>query len=280
MNVPQKAPTQSNDTAPGGECSLFRENLAAYVLKALDLFDRGLMEQHIRWCEDCRAEVGKLEAVVHRMGAASEDVGAPSSATWSAIRGRLIESDDTVMSAAPAATLSSKSVATKQRDWIRFVPAAIIAPLLVLVLVLGSWGASLKGDLEDRDAQLANRSLVESSLVGSGQVQLYSVQQSCPTCDGVGQVGVSESNGMGMVVGWDFDPEMQHDVWGVSDTGLRSAVCSLAIESDGAVMQMFRFPDAPSTFTDIYITDKLGKVVYVSHIVADEAEVVELTPST
>jgi hypothetical protein len=71
---------------------------------------------------------------------------------------------------------------------------------------------------------------------------------------------------MGMLVGWNFDPSQQHDVWGVNSQGEKKKVCQLHIDDTGAVMQMFSFPAETASFTDVYITDENGTLTYVSHL--------------
>ena len=258
-------------TEPDDACESCRELLGAYVLDALDQFDRGIVEQHLRWCDSCQAEFTALQTIGIGLALSAGDAGAPSPDGWSAIRARLGRedtSDDAVEPIVePAIALSSS------KSWSRWLPTAIIAPLVLAVLVLGTWSWSLQQELDRSAAELANHTLLNSTLTSSRQVQLYSMEQSCPTCDGVGQVGISKANSMGMVVGWDFDPKITHDVWGIDHNGERLPVCSLIVAQDGAVMQMFRLPDSPSRFTDIYVTDEAGNIVYTSHIADDDLSI-------
>lgn len=250
---------------PAGECSFSRDNLGAYSLQALDRVDQGLVEQHLRWCADCRAELSRLEGITTGLGLQGADVGEPFPDTWISIRARLTDEDD-------ERQVRPQGVAFRQGDRApnagRWLPISAIAPLALVVILLSAWSWSLQRDLSETQAELSNHTLLNSTLATSQQVQLFSMEQSCPTCDGVGQIGVSESSGMGMVVGWDFDPQMTHHVWGIDHDGERSRVCSLMIAQDGAVMQMFSFPDTPSKFTDLVITDQSGNLVYQSHIMA------------
>jgi len=253
---------------PAGECSFCRDHLGAYSLQALDRVDQGLVEQHLRWCADCRNELVRHEAITTGLSLQGVDVGVPAPSTWMAISARLTEDDETTVPSRRASTSAGQASAAGRGA--RWLPISVIAPLVLAVILLSAWSWSLQRDLAVSEDELSNHTLLNSTLATSQQVQLYSMEQSCPTCDGVGQVGVSESNDMGMVVGWDFDPQVTHDVWGVDHAGERSRVCSLIIAQDGAVMQMFSFPDAPSNFTDLLITDQSGKLVYQSHIMATD----------
>jgi hypothetical protein len=268
--VRDQSPKQSASTPvdPAGDCSFCRDLLGAYSLHALDRVDQGLVDQHVRWCEDCRAELARHEAITVGLGLQSVDVGEPAPSTWNAIRSRVTEGEE---SSVPSRSISGSMAPPPSSGRSgRWLPIAAIAPLVLTVILLSAWSWSLQRDLSATQDELSNHTLLNSTLATTQQVQLYSMEQSCPTCDGVGQVGVSESNGMGMVVGWDFDPQMTHDVWGIDREGERSRVCSLIIAQDGAVMQMFSFPDTPSNFTDLVITDQSGKLVYKSHIMTTD----------
>lgn len=261
-------PTNQSTNGSAEICEECRELLGAYVLQALDRFDRGIVEQHLRWCDSCRAEMEALQRIGTGLALGVPHVGAPDAGTWSAIQTRLSR-DEESEEAAPV-TSASSTVQPASPTWTRWLPASIIAPLALALILLGTWNWSLQKDLDQTEAELANHTLLNSTLTTSRQVQLYTMEQSCPTCDGVGQVGISQANSMGMVVGWDFDPLVTHDVWGIDHNGERSQVCSLVVAKDGAVMQMFRFPDTPSKFTDIYVTDEAGNLVYTSHIADDD----------
>lgn len=262
-------PSASTPVDPAGECSFCRDQLGAYSLKALDRVDQGLVEQHLRWCEDCRAELGRHEAIAIGLGLQGAEAVEPGASTWEAIRARFADHDESPSSRGIVRTTGNVRASRDGRAN-RWMPISAIAPLMLAVILLSAWSWSLQRDLTATQDEHSNHTLLNSTLATSQQVQLYSMEPSCPTCDGVGQVGVSESNGMGMVVGWDFDPQMTHDVWGIDHEGERSRVCSLIIAQDGAVMQMFSFPDTPSNFTDLVITDQSGKLVYQSHIIAND----------
>jgi hypothetical protein len=252
------------------DCSFVTDNIGAFVLDALDRVERGIVEHHLRWCESCRVEAARFDHVLETMHLATPPGPAPSPETKAALfqrievetssDGRLPQAETTV-----EANRESPSKPEPANRW-RYASAALIAPLALALLVMGVWANSLRTDLDERNVELESQVLLNDALSNGGQVELYSVQQSCPTCTGDGQLGVSESNAMGMLVGWNFDPSQQHDVWGVDSNGDRKKVCQLHVESSGAVMQMFTFPETPSVFTDVYITDENGDLIYVSHL--------------
>ncbi len=257
---------------PSEECALTRDNLEAFALGALDALDRGMIEHHLRWCEACREEAARFEQVTLALPAATAPNLSPAPSTWAAIRARLDSPEDSPeIPAKPQRSVPNPAPESRPR-WSQFVYPAIVAPLVIALLVMGAWVNSLQGQVDDTSAELANQALLNSTLSegGQGQVQLYSVERSCPNCQGTGQFGVSESTSMGMLVGWDFDPAVDHQIWGIEPDGNRQKLCHLKIKADGAVMQMFVFPESPSRFTDLYIMNGHGELTYVSHIAGDD----------
>jgi hypothetical protein len=242
--------------------------LGAFALGALDSFERGIVEYHLRWCEQCREEAASLEQVANLIPLSLPDEYVPSPATKTALFDRIARADsESRPLTMPTATAPEPTgpVATTPA-WVKYASTALIAPLALALLVMGVWANSMRMDLAERDTVAASQETISQSLPSGDQVQLYSVEKTCPTCQGNGQLGVSESNGMGMVVGWDFDPSQQHDVWQVNNLGQKAKVCQLHVDDTGAVMQMFNFPESPSVYSEVYITDEHGSLTYVSHL--------------
>jgi hypothetical protein len=138
-----------------------------------------------------------------------------------------------------------------------------VAPLAITLLVVGAWANSMRNDLDDA---ASDTTPVAAVTLQGREVQTYAVERSCDTCTGSGQLGLSEADGMGMVVAWDFDPAQEHEVWGVTHSGERKKVCELYVDPAGSVMQTFNLPEKPSGLTEIYITDAAGNLIYVVHI--------------
>jgi anti-sigma factor RsiW len=59
------------------ECAETKELLSEYIDGILDRETRGLVEEHLRTCKDCREELASLRAVVKELGSL-EPVGAPA----------------------------------------------------------------------------------------------------------------------------------------------------------------------------------------------------------
>jgi anti-sigma-K factor RskA len=268
-----RIPHDKLNALPPEDCAQTRDNLEAFALGALDSLDRGMVEHHLRWCEPCRQELARFENVTASLPAATPPVFAPQPATWEAIRARLNEPEDAIPAMQePRATSRVPATPTRSR-WSQYAYSALVVPLVIALVVMGAWINSLQNQVDDTNVELANQALLNSTLSEGGQVQLFSVERSCPNCKGTGQFGVSESNSMGMLVGWDFDPTVDHQVWGIEPNGERQKFCHLEVKADGAVMQMFIFPESPSMFTDLYIMNEEGELTYVSHLSTDDPSI-------
>jgi len=266
VNSRPKNQFEHQGNGDGRDCAFTLDHVESFALDALDSFDRGIVEHHLRWCESCQKEAASFERVVRNMHLVTQLGAPPPVSSRQELMRRIAAGGEDAPLARPQSSQLTRQAesASTAGSWTRYIPVAIIAPLALALLVVGVWVNSLQDDLSNRNLELTSQTHLNQSLANGGQVQLFSVEQSCPTCRGNGQVGVSESKGMGMVVGHDFDPSQQHDVWGVNDKGEKKMFCELEVDSAGAVMQMFTFPDAPSAFTDVYITDENGAMMYVS----------------
>ena len=268
MNSRPERQSYQRGKSHGPDCAFVRDHLGSFALDALDSVDRGIVEHHLRWCESCRDEADGFDRVVGFLHLASPLGPGPGANAKRELMQRVTANDETVSSTNAGPNRPDRQAASRGTTpaWIRFASTALIASLALALIVVGVWANSLRNDLSEQDEEMRDQTQLTEALANGGQVQLYSVEQSCPTCHGNGQLGVSESNDMGMVVGYNFDPSQQHDVWGMNDTGDMTMFCELYVDSTGAVMQMFSFPDAPSAFTDVYITDEEGTMIYVAHL--------------
>ncbi len=280
MNSRPDDHTTEDVTPHTAECDFVLENLEGFALDALDRFERGIVEHHLRWCQPCRSEAVQSERVAELLPFAVPAVPGPGPE----IRARLFERirahragvDQIPSSRASEHDQDMPAGWRPAGGWRHYAAAALIAPLALSLVVVAVWANSMRTDLDEQANDLASQTILNQALANGGQVALYSVERekSCPTCNGSGQLGMSSSNDMGMVLGWNFDPSKRHDVWGVSRDGQTMKMCELEVDPTGAVMQMFTFPDAPSAFTEVYITDEHGSMTYVSHL----AQTIDATP--
>ena len=64
MNSRPLQPASHRDDSHSGECAFAREHLEGFALDALDSFERGIVEHHLRWCPACRSEAARYERAV------------------------------------------------------------------------------------------------------------------------------------------------------------------------------------------------------------------------
>jgi hypothetical protein len=252
-------------------CLFARDNLAALALGALDGADRAEVEHHLRWCERCRSEADDYDQVANLLPLALAPVAEPSPALRSALFERIARDDEAQPAVQTATSLppspgpaTATAAASAPQGWWRYVPAAAVAPLAIALLVVSTWANSLRNDLDNQPPTIVPAA--DMTLSG-GEMQMYAVERTCDTCAGTAQLGLSEVDGMGMMVAWNFDPSQEHQVWGVTESGEMKKVCELYVNPAGSVMQTFSLPEPPSGLTDIAITDPDGNLIYVAHLV-------------
>jgi len=253
---------------PASGCDAVREQLPAYALGAIDYVDRDLIETHLRVYDDCRIEAARLSTVASLLPLALPVADTPHPASWSAILDRVRSDEDVTatmlrepMVAVPATSPSLQSPPTP--TWTRFLPAALIAPLAVALVVVGTWATSLYSNTTASDPTDIN---IVPQMLNDSSVRTYAVERSCADCQGTGQLGLSNTSQLGMMVAWDFDPMEDHMVWGISSTGEVIRVCELYVDPTGTVMQTFMLPNDPASIREIYITDENGSLIYVAHL--------------
>lgn len=293
MSGPQTNRSPDHGRPNQAECDAILEQAEAFVLGALDRFDAGFVEQHLRWCPRCRDEVEAITRVVNLLPLAVPVVDAPSSAVKSRLLARVANDNRTdpyeperlqrpdelyasgTPSATPRPTTSgedSGTAAMPDRSWLRFVPTAIIAPLAIVLIVVGAWANSMRIDLEDQQQELgtANQEELNRIVANGGDVRLYSMQPLCTDCTGRGRLGVDVADSVGVVVAWGLNPEQEHEVWCVNKKGDKQMVSRLDVDADGGAMQAFSFPDTMTDYSGVYIAQTDGEATYMTNLDADE----------
>ncbi len=265
-------PNQNPETRAGdvsAACDFARGNLEALALGALDSFDRDVVEHHVRWCLECRAEADILQRVADSLPLGLPDGNQPDEKVWTGIRAAITGSDRPI---APVTTLKARAQGDPSTTLIsRSAPHwayVLVAPLAIALLVMSVWANSLKQDLDASGERTNITNSMNRALFGRSGVQLTTMDQTCPNCTGSGQLGYSETDRMGIVIGWNFDPTQQHDVWQVNRAGDRKRICQLHIDEQGGVMQVIQLPEAPSEYSDVIVTDADGQLIYVSHLLS------------
>jgi hypothetical protein len=247
--------------------------LPAYALGGIDLVDRTLVEQHLRTCASCRDTVDAYSGIAATFPLLVPQDQEPDPGTWDRIASRIVTEDATPLTtthphAQQAGSIPpgvSRSVRSPQPTWTRFLPATLVLPLVLALVVVGTWANSMRHDLDELDGGGENSS-ISTEMLNDSSVRTYAVERSCANCRGSGQLGLSDSSQMGMMVAWDFDPSEDHMVWGLTETGEITKVCQLYVHPNGGVMQTFMLPSGSATLLEIYITDETGQLIYVAHL--------------
>jgi len=175
---------------------------------------------------------------------------------------------------------------TPQRQWTRVVPAALIAPLALALILVSAWANSLQNTIEERDSDLASQRQLNGAIETVGAVQMYSLEPLCTDCTGSSRLGVDMDNNIGMLVAWNLDPNKEHSVWCVDSKGKKSWISTLDVDPRGGAMQAFTFPGKASNYSEVYIASDNGSVAYMTNIAtppsrrADDDRATPSTPAT
>jgi anti-sigma-K factor RskA len=119
-----------------------REEVAAYLLGALEPAEAGALERHLEGCPDCRAELRWLEPALQTLPESVEPVDPPP-----ALRDRVLS-----QARAEAGSTQSDAAVGRRPSWLRGRrPLAAVAALaLVAALIVGS---AVRGDRSGGEAE-------------------------------------------------------------------------------------------------------------------------------
>jgi hypothetical protein len=293
-------PTAEPDHTYTGECAFVDEHAEGYALGALDRFERGLVEQHLRRCPRCRETVQAAEKVTAYLPFLSPPVAPPSDTARAAlmeriaadISGPIIEvppvSSRSSIAAAPVDAGHVPNTARRRRaqgwaqGWSQMLPVALIAPLTIALILALAWANSLRNTIEEQEIDLASQQQLNRAIANSGEVQLYSMEPRCDGCTGGSRLGIDKEDSIGMVVAWDLDPKQKLSVWCVNSKGDKEWVSSLEVGPDGGAMKTFDFPSDASEYTEVYIASDNGSIAYMTNIATPPARIPagEPAPST
>jgi anti-sigma-K factor RskA len=144
-----------NPSMNGGE-DLFREQLAAYALGALDRDEAAALEAHLPTCAACRAELAEFEAVVPAL-AFSLDVPLEPAGHRERFLSLLNEANEPAPQ--PAAPVAPEPRPAPRRPWWQafnpfagWAAAGLMAVLLIAALL---WGAGAQQRATDAERTLA-----------------------------------------------------------------------------------------------------------------------------
>lgn len=109
-----------------------REALGAYVLGALDPAERSAVEEHLRACAGCTAEVARLGALPALLGRLSEEEAAS---------GRLVPSGELLAGVVTRLADHERVLRRRLRRWRAAAAAALVAALGAVLLLVAPWDA-------------------------------------------------------------------------------------------------------------------------------------------
>lgn len=298
-------PNQAPDHGPSlsAEHDGILEQLEAYALGALDRADSGIVEQHLRWCPQCRGEEEAIRRAVDLLPFIVPPADVPSPAVKGLLfdriaadesqpdredmADRLRHHEPEVMAGARAVSSVTPSAPrtpgsrTSNPAWSRFVPPAVIAPLAIALLVVGAWANSMRLDLEERDQgqAIANQGALDQIVANGGDVQLYSMEPQCVDCTGRGRIGVDVADRLGVVVAWGLNPDREHELWCFNKKGDKKMVAKLDVDAEGGAMQAFSFPSDMTDYSGVYVAQTDGEATYMSEFSPDGTEDSSATPA-
>jgi anti-sigma-K factor RskA len=115
-----------------------RDDIAAYLLGALEPGEAAELERHIAGCPECEQELQRLRPAVRVLPETVEQVEAPA-----ALRGRLMEQVRSEAAGSQAAPAARPASASRWRFGLR--PAAGLAALALVVAAIGGYAISDSG---------------------------------------------------------------------------------------------------------------------------------------
>ena len=259
-----------------GECLYAQENMEGFVLAALDPSDQSRVANHVRWCDDCRPFHTGMKHVVDMLPFATTSAVLPSPATRVTLLDRVQHSGspDAAASGAHAnasarpavvpfasrdpfpgvnADVQQASASEQSRSgWARWVPTAVIAPLLVALIVVSAWGIGQRNQVGEMQQQLAAQSNANFTKNGPA-TRLFTTRPACPSCTGSGQLGADPADNKAFLLAWDLNPAEQHEIWCVHPDGKSNLVAVLNVNQKGQVMQNLEFSQPISGYREIRI---------------------------
>ncbi|MDQ3541993.1 MAG: hypothetical protein M3440_15040 [Chloroflexota bacterium] len=298
MNGRLESSVADDGHAISGECAFTDEHAAGFALGALDRFERGLVEQHLRWCDRCRDIIQAAENVTALLPFLSPPVAPPSDSVRAALMERItgdvagpivevppVSSRPVPFLSVPAPAAEDEAKSTPRR-WTRVLPAALVAPLAIALIVVSVWANSLQNTIDEQESNLANQQPLNGAIASGNGVQMYSMVPHCTECTGSSRLGVDMDDSVGMLVAWNLDPKMKHSVWCVDGKGDRKWISALDVDSNGGAMQTFAFPGNASSYAEVYIARDDGSIAYMTNIAtppsggADADQVAPSTPAS
>jgi hypothetical protein len=249
------------------ECRHVIDNAEAFALGALDHADRSSIEQHLIWCGPCRRAVADARRATDLLPFLATPA-APSSAVKTRLFDRIDGDQDSPSPSlarmnpwVPETGRTGEQTGTGRpaSSWQRWLPPAVLAPLALVLLVTAAWANSLRNEVDYLESERDQQVALAGAVGGQSDMQLYSFEPACPTCnDANGRFGGNPNGSVGVVVAWNLDPSEQHQVWCVDDQGEKWMVTNLDVEPSGNVFQTVSFPQPLGGYQQIYVARNDG----------------------
>lgn len=195
------------------------ELLGAYALDAVDPDEAALVEDHLRECPRCAAEVAEHREVAAMLAHS----GAPApEGIWERIVEGLEEPPPAItlpVGASPSAGVVDLGARRRDRVATRWVPAAAAAVVLLVAGLLT--GFALDDGDGGRGAEVAGASLEELARTTMNDPDARKVMLTAP--DGEGEMAAPAAvgaDGSGFLMGGvlpALDPARTYQLWGISD---------------------------------------------------------------
>lgn len=247
-------------------CRQVTENAEAFALGALDHAEHSRIEQHMVLCGACRRAVAQARRVTDLLPFLAEPA-TPSASVKTALLDRVRANRDEAQAPLPnlnpwvpqtatggAPTARPGGMSTPATSWRRWLPAAVLAPLALVLLVTAAWANSLRNEVNYLEAERDSNTSLASTLGTGNDMRLYTFKPACPTCNQAsGRFGGDPNGSVGVVVAWNLDPNEQHQVWCVDDKGDKWKVTDLDVEPSGNVVQTISFPQPLGGYQQIYV---------------------------
>jgi anti-sigma factor RsiW len=184
-----------------------QELLGAYALDAVDPDEAALVDDHLRECPRCRAEVAELREVAGLLGQSGSD--APDG-VWDRIAASLAESP-------PPLRLEVQRERRAERTRSRSFVVAIAAVAAVVLVVLAVSVVSLRNHVNDLEQQRTDvAAAAQEALTANGSRIAHRSGD-----NGISAAAVVRDNGQGYFLGSGLPPldHRIYQLWGATESG-------------------------------------------------------------
>ena len=212
------------------------ELLGAYALDAVDPEERSVVDEHLRTCPRCAAEVAEHREVAAQLANAG---GPAPDGLWERIVGSLEETPPRFEDLGRPASSASVTSLDSRRSFRQWLPLSAAAAVLVVVGLVAGLAVADRDDGGERSRELP--SMEEVALRALDDPGAVTVALRSPD-ERLEATAVVESNGSGYLMGDtlpELDESQTYQLWGVRD----GAVISLGILGNAPRVVAFHMDD-------------------------------------